>query len=162
MKVNYKEYKAITLLIDENNNISFFSFGKRKDINEDSDFWGFVVYTPVKLEKPYELKDIANVIEYAMSGKNKELYFCYDQRKNKTFEELYYGIKGFNKAMRGKKKIEIGWNDRWGKYASLDLPDKRGYSYTGVKLLNLDDNADWTDFAESVITLINYDPKKDK
>lgn len=97
-----------------------------------------------------------------MSGKNKEPYFYYDQRKNKTFEELYYGIKGFNKAMKGKKKIEIGWNDRWRKYASLDLPDKRGYAYTGVKLLNLDDNADWTDFAENVITLINYDPKKDK
>lgn len=28
MKVNYEEYKAITLLIDENNNIAFFHLVK--------------------------------------------------------------------------------------------------------------------------------------
>lgn len=58
------------------------------------------------IKKTYKLSDIVNVIECAMSGQNKEPYFYYDQRKNKTFEELYYGIKGFNKAMKGKKRFK--------------------------------------------------------
>lgn len=162
MKVNFEEYKRVEILIDEKENIAIFSRGQLDNIKPDDDFRGFMVNVPVELKTPYTANELANAIEYAMSEEIKEPYFLYDQRINKTYEEVYYGIKGFNKVMKGKKKIEIGWNDRWGKYASLDLPDKRGYSYTGVKLLCLDDNADWIDFAESVITLVKYDPKNDK
>lgn len=162
MKVNFDEYKRIEILIDENENIAIFSRGSLDNVNTVDDFKGFMINVPVELKTPYTAKELADAIEYAMNGENKEPYFLYDPGINKTYEEVYYGIKGFNKAMKGKRLIDIGWNDRWGKYASLMLPDKRGYGYTGVKLMYLDDDADWIDFAESVITLIKYDPKKDK
>lgn len=162
MKVNYEEYERVDILVDENENIAIFSTSSVDNLNVDDNFRGFMVNAPVELKTPYTINELANAIKCAMIKENIKPYFLYDQRKNKTYEELYYGIKGFNKAMKGKRLIDIGWNDRWGKYASLMLPDKRGYSYTGVKLLYLDDDADWIDFAESVITLIKYDPKKDK
>ncbi len=162
LMVTFNEYKHIKLLIDENDNIAIFSFGNYDNITKSSDYWGFVVYTPIELKKPYTAIELADAIKHAMLDNNNELFFIYDQRKNKTYEEAYYGIKGFKKAMQNKRLITVGWNDRWGKYASLDLPFKRGYGYDGVKLINLDDSADWIDFAESVIELINYDSKNGK
>lgn len=42
------------------------------------------------------------------------------------------------------------------------LPNKKGYSYTGVQLIYLDDSSDWTDFAEAAISLIDYNPKSQR
>lgn len=161
MYVDLSKFQMIDILVDENKNIAVFpsgNIGDDKYVEEGK----FRIYMPIELKKPYTENELADAIKHAMIDENNILFFTYDQRKNKTYEEVYYGIKGFNKAMKGKRLIEVGWNDRWGKYASLDLPDKRGYGYTGVKLINLEDSADWIDFAKAVISLIEYNPKNKK
>lgn len=166
MKVDLEVAKMIEILIDEDKNIAIFPYSQSDipfdDTNIEIGFKWFTAYFPIELKTPYTINKLASAIEYGINEENKHPYYYYKNHNNKTLEELYYGEKGFSKVMKGKKMINLGWNDRWGKYASLMLPDKRGYSYTGVKLIYLDDLADWTDFAESVITLINYDPKRDK
>lgn len=154
MKVDLSKFNAIDILVDENKNIAAFPSGSYEDRKYIED--GKVrVYVPIELKNPYTVNELADVIKQAMLSEDNELFFIYDQNKNKTYEEVYYGIKGFKNAMKGKKLIDLGWNDRWGKYVSLMLPDKRVYSYTGVKLLYLDDSADWIDFAEAVLSLID-------
>jgi hypothetical protein len=59
--------------------------------------------------------------------------------------------------MKGKKLISMGWNDIEGKYISLLLPCKTGYSYITIKEIKLSDNANSFDYAKSVVDLINAD-----
>lgn len=159
MEVKFNEQKMIDILVDENRNIAIFTGELIDSIGE---YKKIMYYICTELKAPYTESELADAIKIAMTEENKQPFFCYDQKKNKTYEEVYYGIKGFNKAMKGKRMVDVGYNNRWGKYASLNMPDKRGYSYTGVNLLYLDDNADWEDYAKGVIKLIDFDPKKDK
>ncbi len=63
-------------------------------------------------------------------------------------------FKGFKKAIKGKRYINLGWDDIQGKYVSLLIPCKSGYCYLGVDEVILDENADWMDYAETVIKFI--------
>ena len=138
MMTEIEDFRTIYMLVDEDNNIAIFPYSK-SDIpierisEKDGDFKYFPAYYPIEIKAPYTVEELAIAIEKDMNEWNKHPYYYYIQHKNKTLEELYYNIKNFNKAMKGKSLIYLGWNSMWGKYVSINLPDKRGYGYTGKK-----------------------------
>ena len=175
-----KNGMRVDIFVDENNDIAIFTYGTKGQPFEEVDLYGDIeerevtaeeyneVYKkdngfanhPVELKAPYRAEEVAEALKFSVSKENVNPYYYFDNKKIKTLEEMYYGIKGYTKATKGKKIIDIGRNTGWGKYASLNKYDRTGYH--GIKLIYLDEKADWIDFDESVIKLINYDPKKDK
>ena len=151
MKKKFEDFKQTEIYVDEKNNLAIFSM---------SEFDGFegVKFLPsiqrYELKTPYSPEEVAKKIESAMNDWCK--YDVYTGNIKK-FEESYYGIRGFKNATKGKKLIQVGWNDIEGKYASLLLPCKTGNAYLGIEDIELSDDAGWIDFALAVLELINLD-----
>ncbi len=161
MKVDFEDFRSIDMLVDCEKNIVIFPVSKSKlpgtlpdgTIIED-DY--LTAYFPIELKYPYTQKELAEKIKYGIEQWN--VHECYENFSGRnTFEEKYYGIKGFKNAVKGKLFIDLGWNDILGKYVSLSMPLKRGYAYIGIDDVKLPDDADWMDFADAVIKYINMD-----
>ena len=84
---------------------------------------------------------------------------CYNDFSGKnTFEEKYYGIKGFKNALKGKKNISIWHNDKhMGNILYFRLPLKRGYGYVSIKPVKFPNDVEYIDYANEVINLVNLD-----
>ena len=162
MKVNLADFRTIVLLVDEQKNIVIFPISKSDFPIEFADgsfeeFGYLPAYYPIELKYPYDTKDLAKKIECGIEQWNK--HPCYQEKLNNmlTFEEKYYGIKGFKKASKGKLHIHLGWDDIEGKYITLFVPAKRGYAYFCLDGIQLPEDADWSAFADEVIKYVNMD-----
>ena len=162
MKVNLADFRTIVLLVDEQKNIVIFPISKSDFPIEFADgsfeeFGYLPAYYPIELKYPYDTKDLAKKIECGIEQWDK--HPCYQEKLNNmlTFEEKYYGIKGFKKASKGKLYIRLGWDDIQGKYITLCVPAKRGYAYFGLDDIQLPKDADWSAFADEVIKYVNMD-----
>ncbi len=160
MKVNFKDFRYIKILADQTKDIVIFPIGIVELIDgSDAEFEYNVAYYPIELKYPYTATELAVKIQYGIEqwGMHK----CYDDFSGKnTFEEKYYGIKGFKNAVKGNLYFRLGWDDIQGKYVSLLMPLKRGYAYIGLDKTQLSDEADWLDFANAIIEYINMDITK--
>ncbi len=161
MKVNFEDFRRIDMLVDCEKNIVIFPTSKSKlpitlaDGTITEDLY-LTAYYPIELKSPYTQEELAEKIEYGIKQWN--VHECYDDSVEKrTFEEKYYGVKGFKNAVKGKLYISLGWDDIQGKYVSLCVPWKSGYAYMGLDHVKLPDDADWMDFADAVIKYINMD-----
>lgn len=159
MIVNMDDYRRITILVNQNRDIVIFpnSESKIPKLDENGTILGYpckVAYFPIELKYPYSENELAQKIEYAIGEFGK--HECYEIEKP-TFEEKYYGIKGFKNAVKGLCYIDLGWDNIFGKYVSLLIPLKRGYAYIGINKSYLPENADWNDYAKCVINYIESD-----
>ena len=158
MGIEFSNNRAIELFVDDQKNIVIFpkskSDGSRKEMVKDG---YYVAYYPIELKYPYTAHELAEKIKCGFDEWDKhECYGNYTGRN--TFEEKYYGIKGFKNATKGKLNLDIICNNRFlGNKVSLLLPAKRGYAYLGIKSVKLADDADYIDYANAVINLINTD-----
>ena len=158
MKTDFMDPKDIVILVDESKNLVLFPTGKGPKLEDDiyntQEFSYGVSYHPIELPFPYDLSELADKIKEAIEAVDQyPMYHRFDGKD--TFEEKYYGIKGFKAAVKGKRHISLGWNHMFGKTVSLMLPLKRGYGYIGVERIELDEEADWMDFAKAVYKLVN-------
>ena len=159
MKVNLEEFRWIDIYVNEEKDIVIFPQSETNEQQELADGtilnepWFCTAYYPIEIKYPYTKEELAEKIKCGIEqwGKNEPYN---DFSGKNTFEEKYYGIKGFKKAIKGKRYINLGWDDIQGKYVSLLIPCKRGYCYLGVDEVILDENADWMDYAETVIKFI--------
>ena len=161
MEVNYNDERCIDIIVDENKNIVIFPSSESKIPFTKADGsvqYGvyLVAYHPIELFFPYTNEELAEKIKYGIEQWG--IHECYtDKYKTGTFEEKYYSVKGFKKAIRGKRYFDLGWNYIQKKYVSFSLPWKSSYSYIGIDTKQLSDNADWLDYANTVIEYINCD-----
>ena len=153
-----KDSRGIKLLSDEKKNIVIFPMGKGigETLNGEKIEAILVSYHPIELKYPYSEDELAEKIKQGIE------YWCkfpaYDNFSGRnTFEEKYYGIKGFKNAVKGNRYFDIGWDEWFGVYVDLMLPCKSGYAYIGIEKRELPNDADWIDFAKAVIELINKD-----
>ncbi|WP_133051128.1 hypothetical protein, partial [Ruminiclostridium hungatei] len=152
MDTDLKNFRYVSLLVDKDKNIVIFPISKSNKLLDDGVSYAYYeAYEPIELTYPYESKDLALKIGEGIEAWNE--YTPYESKK--TFEEKYYGIKGFKNASLGKKYITLGWNDIESKYISLGLPLKKGYGYMGIESIKLKEDADYLDYANAVIDLIN-------
>ena len=162
MKVDLKEFRWIGIYVNEEKDIVIFPQSETSEPQELADGtilnepWFCTAYYPIELKYPYIAEEVAEKIKYGIEQWNKHEPYNDFSGKN-TFEEKYYGIKGFKKAIKGKRYIRLGWDDIQGKYVSLQVPGKSGYWYLGVDEVVLDENANWIDYAEVVIKFIETD-----
>ena len=127
MIVNMDDYRRITILVNQNRDIVICpkSDSKIPELDENGTILGYPckdAYFPIELKYPYSENELAQEIEYAIGEFGK--HECYELEKP-TFEEKYYGIKGFKNAVKGHRLITLGWDNIAGKYVSLSLPLKR-------------------------------------
>lgn len=158
MGIEFTDERSISFLVDENKSIVIFPRSKSDGTSIDAIKGGYyVAYYPIELIYPYTAEDLADKIKQGFNEWDKhECYGNYTGRN--TFEEKYYGIKGFKNATKGKLNLDIICNNRFlGNKVSLLLPAKRGYAYLGIKSVKLADDADYIDYANAVINLINTD-----
>lgn len=162
MNVDFADFRSIRILVDQQKNIVIFPISK-------SDFpivladgsieeFGYLpAYYPIEVMYPYSTKELAEKIKYGIEQWDK--HPCYQEESNNmlTFEEKYYGIKGFRKATKGKLYIILGWDDIEGKTIALCVPAKSGYAYLGLDEIRLSEDADWLAFADGVIKYVNMD-----
>ena len=159
MKVDLKEFRWIGIYANEEKDIVIFPQSETDEPLELSDGtilnepWFCTAYYPIEIKYPYTKEELAEKIKCGIEQWNKHKPYNDFSGKN-TFEEKYYGIKGFKKAIKGKRYIRLGWDDIQGKYVSLNVPGKSGYWYLGVGEVILDENADWIDYAEVVIKFV--------
>lgn len=164
MKVNLEEFRSIIMLVDQEKNVVIFPVSATKYIREQEDGSMqcdyYPAFYPIELQFPYTVENLAERIKYGIEQWNQ--HPCYEEKlnNNRTFEEKYYGIKGFKNAVKGKLYISLGWDDIQGKYVSFSMPLKRGYAYIGIDDTSLSENADWVDFANAVMKYINADITK--
>ena len=159
MIVNMDDYRRITILVNQNRDIVIFpkSESKIPELDEDGTILGYLckdAYFPIDLKCPYSESELASKIQYGIEEFGK--HECYEVEKP-TLEEKYYGIKGFKNAIKGHRLITLGWDNIDGKYVSLQIPLKRGHAYNGINKSYLPENADWNDYAKSVINYIESD-----
>lgn len=161
MRVNLMDSRLINILVNQRKDIVIFPRSKSEKAIELADGTlaeGLYMpaYYPIELKYPYDRNELAKKIEFGIEQWDK--HPCYDDEKeNKTFEEKYYGVKGFKKAVKGILYFNLGWDEIQGKYVSLYLPCKRGYAYLAIKTEKLLIDATWLDFADAVINLANMD-----
>lgn len=161
MEINLVEFRSINILVNQSKDIVIFPYAKSEKSVELAD--GTITdelyipaYYPIELKYPYTRNELAEKIKCGIEHWDK--HPCYDDEKEKqTYEEKYYGIKGFKNAVKGILYFSLGWDDIQGKYVSLSLPCKRGYAYLAITETELPDNATWIDFADAVIEFINMD-----
>lgn len=160
MKIDIKDGRDITILVDENKNIVIFPISalghKVADLKGEmyEPYWE--AYFPIEVKYPYTEAELAEKIEYAFSQWCK--HPCYDKMDGKnTFEEKYYGIKGFRNAIKGKRYMRAGWNDLTGVRINFYMPLKGSYAYIVLNKIKFDVNADEHDFAKAVIHFANVD-----
>lgn len=161
MIVNFEDFRRINILVDQEKNIVIFPISKTSYpivlLDGSVEECGYVTaYYPIELTFPYHVEELAEKIKYGIEQWN--CHACFDDAGGKkTFEEKYYGIRGFKNAMKGKLNISLGWDDVLGKYVTLYVPVKRGYAYLEIHETRLPDDADWMDFAHAVMQYINMD-----
>lgn len=159
MKVDLQEFRYIDIYVNEEKDIVIFPHSKAKEPLELADGsildepWFCTAYYPIELKYPYTKEELAEKIRYGIEQWDKHEPYN-DFSGKHTFEEKYYGIKGFKKAIKGKRNINLGWDDIQGKYASLMIPCKSGYCYLGVDEVILDEDSDWIDYANVVVKFI--------
>lgn len=159
MKVNLEEFRWINIYVNEGKDIVIFPLSETNAPQELADGtiltepWFCTAYYPIEIKYPYTKEELAEKIRYGIEQWDKHEPYNDFSGKN-TFEEKYYGVKGFKKAIKGKRYIRLGWDDIQGKYVSLQAPGKSGYWYLGVDKVILDENADWIDYAKVVIKFI--------
>lgn len=141
---------SIHILADENKNLVLFPNGSGN---------GFTAYFPIELPYPYTAEELAKKIEYALGECGKHESYPDFSGKN-TFEEKYYGIKGFKNAVKGKRQISILMliTDVVSKYhISIALPLKRGYGYLGIESFSINETSTCLDYAEKIIDWLGKD-----
>lgn len=162
MLVDFNEFRSVNILVSSNKNLAVFPLSKAsypvfdvkgKAINDAY----FAAFPPFLLDYPYSREALAETIQKGIEAWDK--YECFkDGQGNKiTYEEVYYGVKGFKKAVKGIRYISLGWNIIDGKYIDLSLPLKKGYAYLIMDRYSLSNDADWDDFAEAVLKYVNSD-----
>ena len=160
MNINLKDGRRINLYVDEEKNIVIFPISKTKETVQLSDgtvaYKYHTAYFPIELKVPYTAEQLAEKIEYGIEQWNCHECYKYFSGRN-TFEEKYYGIKGFKNAIKGKVFLSLGYDEYDGKYVKLFAPMKRGYAYYMMAKKELFEDADWIDFANAVIELMNAD-----
>ena len=129
--------------------------------SEDGENYAYhVAYHPIEIFAPYSKEELTEKIKEGINSWN--LYPVYETFTGKnTFEEKCYKIKGFRNAVLGKRFIELGWDEISGKEVNISWPLKRGYGYYSIKVVKLSDDAEYLDFANTVIDLINLDLTKE-
>lgn len=150
---NLSDAKRIEIYVDEQKNMVVFPISKvSKKIDFDEGDEYFTSKEFFEMKSPYSIECVADAIEQCIKLYGK----CepYDDKKV-TIEEFYYGIKGFNNATRGKKLLSVGWDDIGGKEVSVSLPAKNGKYYITLERILLPNEANWIEFAEVVVKLIN-------
>ena len=159
MKVNFEEFRWIDIYVNAEKDIVIFPQSETNEPQELADGtiidepWFCTAYCPIELKSPYTKEELAEKIKFGIEQWNKHEPYNDFSGKN-TFEEKYYGVNGFKKAIKGKRYIHLGWDDMQGKYVSLLLPCKSGYQYLGVDEVILDEAADWMDYANAVIKFV--------
>ncbi|MBQ2691217.1 MAG: hypothetical protein IJF53_03585, partial [Clostridia bacterium] len=139
MNIHPYEFKIIDILVDENKNIVIFPESKANYLVEVPLGTGRAtkmvpthrpVPHPIEVTYPFTIEDLASKIEYGFDQWEK--HRCYP--KSKHFETEYYGITGFNNAMKGKRYIHVSYGDDGGFHLSLSIPCKgRTYRYLGIE-----------------------------
>ena len=158
---NFWDFRTVNIHVNNGKDIVIFPYSKCETAIELAD--GTLVngmyipaYYPIELKYPYTRNELAEKIKYGIEQWDK--YPCYDDKKEKqTYEEKYYGINGFKNAVKGNRYFNLGWDELQGKFVTLSLPCKKGYAYLGITERKLSDDADWFDFADIVIELIDMD-----
>ena len=149
-------FRIVRMLVDENKNIVIFPVSKVNQNDEDATADYGEAYFPIEVIYPYTAEELAKKIEEGFNEWNK--HECYPEWDGKnTFEEKYYGIKGFKNAVKGKKFLSVHLDNYFGNEISLMMPMKRGYAYLSIKTICLDKDAKCIDFAKAVISLIELD-----
>lgn len=161
MVINLEDFRRIEILVNAEKDIVIFPLSEIThpvELANGEMVEGLyqVAYYPIELKYPYTNTELADKIRFGIEQWNQ--HECYSG--SKTFEEKYYGVKGFKNAVKGNLFINLGWDDIQGKYVSLLMPLKRGHSYIGLANTKLDADADWIDFANAVIDYINLDYTK--
>jgi len=159
MKTDLNDPKIITVLVDQNKNITIFPEGKGPKMKHDDtpgEYSYGVALMPIEVQYPYMVENLAQRIEEGFDAYLKYPIEPWEEGK-KTYEEKYYGIKGFKNAVRGKKHFFLGWDDDFGKYIAFSLPLRRGYGYMGIESVYLPEDADYVDFAKALVDLIEAD-----
>ena len=168
MENTFFEGRKVQIFVDENKNLAIFSFVLNPDyVFDPNPKWStdpiewppkvlpiFYSKTAIELKYPYSVEELSEGIKAGISAWNK-LEPHTSQRV--SIEEYYYKIKGFKKATIGKKTIAAGWDSFGKKEVSIFLPVKVGKYYLGIETVSLPDNADWKDFANAVISLVEMD-----
>lgn len=158
---NLMDGRYINILVNQGKDIVIFPRSKSQKPVELADGTlaegvYLTAYYPIELKYPYDRNELAEKIEFGIEQWDK--HPCYDDDKEKrTFEEKYYGVNGFKKAVKGTLYFDLGWDEIQGKYVALSLPCKRGYAYLVIKREKLSSDATWVDFADTVINFINMD-----
>ena len=159
MKISLKDERSIVLFSDEQKNIVIFPKGEGfggENLKGEKTYGTFPSLYPIELKYPYSEDELAEKIKQGIEEWCKHPAREYKEN-GKTYEEAYYGIKGFKNAVKGKRYFSIGWDEWLGVHVSFMLPCKSGYAYLGMERRKLPDDADWIDFARAVIELINKD-----
>lgn len=152
-----KEFRAIDLFVDKEKNIVIFPLGPgiKEDPMGNMREGMYTAYYPIELKYPYDAEQLAKKIEEGVDEWGKHPAYDNFSGKN-TFEEKYYGIKGFKNAIRGKKHITIVFNYEWFDLL-FQLPARTGYAYMFIEEISLPENPSYLDYAKKVIEIINTD-----
>jgi len=155
MNVNLEDFRFVEILIDSKKNIAIFPISKSNypisgPMGEQEEFGYFASFPPITLAYPYSKLLLSEALEKGIDQWDKNPCFEDGEGKKTTFEEVYYGTKGFKNATKGIRFISLGWNIVEGKYVDLLLPLKRGYAYWGIAETHLPEDAGWLDFADIV------------
>ncbi len=158
MKNNLSEFRSINIYVDETKNMAVFPKSKNPSYNTENNSPMYILSkTFFELAFPYSRESVAELVKTGIISWDK--YDPYTDSK-KTIEEYYYNIKSFKSATHKKKLISLGWDDIEGKYVSLYIPMKKGKYYIEISSIKLHDEANWIEFADAVIELINMDMNK--
>ena len=156
MDMNLQELRTLQILVDKDDRLAIFSMTKNpKKIEGDvwSPVW-LAAKNPIELQPPFTVDELADALERSMNawGTGEPIF---EDRISLT--EYYYKIKGFKKASLGTKYVGLGWKPGLGKFISIMLPMKTKRCYIGIKLQNLPDDADWMDFANTLLESLSMD-----
>lgn len=168
MEIAFNKGRNIDILVNGNKDLAIFSFVLNPDYTFDTNpKWStnpiewppktlpvFYSKTAFELKYPYTAEELSMMIEAGINAWNKlEPYTS----QRASIEEYYYKINGFKKATIGKKMIRAGWDGFGKKEVSISLPAKAGKYYLGIENILLPDDANWMDFANAVIDLVEMD-----
>lgn len=158
MSIEFLGEREIVIFVDEQKNIVIFPKSKSDGTGVDMiEGMYYPAYYPIELYYPYSSEELARKIQLGFEEWDK--HECYGDSSGKnTYEEKYFGIKGFKNAVKGKRYFVVGWGCEYlGNTIRFQMPLKRGYAYIGLKRVKLDVNADYIDYAIELIKLIEMD-----
>jgi len=134
---------------------TYLSIGAQGEIHEGVHYPAF---PPITLNYPYEINELADAIMQGISL--WEVHDCFEdgQGNKKTFEEVFYDIKGFKNASKGIRLIYVYTDTAsFDNTVDVSLPTKSGYAYLGIDETTLKSGATWLDFADIVDRYANMD-----